>query len=74
MDTSNLKMRNYLNTIRGHILDMEDSDPEDSPGKLMYMSLSEIIFISFIDIQHIPQHISSDDMEVDDTVPINDGR
>ena len=74
MDTSNLKMRNYLNTIRGHILDMEDSDPEDSPGKFVYMSLSEIIIISFIDIQHIPQHISSDDMEVDDSVHVDDGK
>jgi len=33
VDTSNLKMRNYLNTIRGGILDMEDSDPEDPSGK-----------------------------------------
>jgi len=33
VDTSNLQMRNYLNTIRGGILDMEDADAEDPSGK-----------------------------------------
>jgi len=37
VDTSNLKLRDYLNSIRGSILDMDQNDPEEASG--MYFML-----------------------------------
>lgn len=57
-DTKNLRLRDYLNAVRGAELSMEDEGEQyESEGRFQFVCLLIYTYIYLLDIAYQPEHL-----------------